>query len=68
MGADERTKRVRERDEADAQRDLDEMVAGHEAGLNDLLNAYQVIERQYFSVASAPTRTVTYRTDTIRRG
>jgi hypothetical protein len=44
--------------------DIQEIVRENEAGVADLLDAYEPIEEQYFSVVAAARSSVTYSTNT----
>jgi len=47
--------------------DIEQIRAQNEAGILDLLKAYEVVEQHYFAVATAPQPTVTYGSSTATR-
>ena len=47
--------------------EIQEIIDQHEAGVGDLMRAYEPIERQYFQVVQQHTATVTYSIDTQPR-
>jgi hypothetical protein len=47
--------------------EIQEIIDQHEAGIADLMAAYEPMERQYFNAVQQPTPTVTYSIDTNPR-
>jgi hypothetical protein len=47
--------------------EIQEIIDQHEAGVGDLMRAYEPIERQYFHAVQQPAAMVTYSIDTQPR-
>jgi hypothetical protein len=47
--------------------DIQEIIDQHEAGIGDLIQAYEPVERLYFNAVQQPAPAVTYAIDTNPR-